>query len=86
MTLLHQKTLTNSERLAFAKRLEKLAEDLAEFADAETERLDFETYAALSEYETRLLAFRKLITAADQSRLIEQELDRAGQFLADLAS
>ncbi|MBR9800431.1 hypothetical protein GYB59_01435 [bacterium] len=72
------------EQAALIKELIALADEMERFADDQTEQLDFETYAALVELETRLLAFANLLATHDTENLIRDEIVSASRFLNDL--
>ncbi len=80
MTDQHQK-LT-----AFIPQLWTLAQKLAEYAIQQTEQLDFETYAALSEYETKLLAYAELLSISDPAHFLHEELQSVRHFLEETHS
>jgi len=86
MTASHQKRLSLSQRTAFTQQLWTLASELAEYADQQTEQLDFETYAAVSEYETKLLAYAELLSISDPAQFLQKELLSARQFLEESRS
>ena len=71
---------------AIIPHLWTLAQELAEFADQQTEQLDFETYAAVSEYETKLLAYAELLSISDRAQYLLEELQSARQFLEETRS
>ncbi len=79
-------TYQDQELTAIIPQLWALAQKLAEFADQETEQLDFETYLAFSEYETRLLAYGNLMATSDQVRFLQEELQAARQFLQETSN
>ena len=86
MTASPQKRLSLSQRSVYTQQLWILAGELAEFADQQTEQLDFETYAAISEYETKLLAYADLLSISDPAHFLHEELQSVREFLEETRS
>lgn len=72
------------KQAALIKELIALANELERFADDQTEQLDFETYAAIIELETRLSAFANLLATHDAEGLIREEILLAFRLLNEL--
>jgi hypothetical protein len=66
------------------KSLFELAEEISEFANEETERLDFDDYDNLTAYEAKMLAFGNLLAVTDKRRFLEEELAEARDYLSYL--
>ncbi len=64
------------------EKLFALAQQFEEFANEQTERLDFDDYANVSSWETKLLAFGNLIETADRETFLDEEISEAKDFLA----
>ncbi len=62
----------------------ELARQLEEYMNERTEQLDFESYETLLNWESRLLAYANLLSAADPERFIKHEQALIVSGFADL--
>jgi len=75
---------TAARRTPTTETLFGLAKEIADFADEQTEHLNFEDYAALMEYEAKLLAFGNVLSASNQQTFLEEEIGEAMDCLEHL--
>lgn len=60
-----------------AETLFGLAREIADFANEQTERLNFEEYSDLMELEAKLLAYGNLLTAFNRDQFLDDEIEEA---------
>lgn len=66
----------NPETL-LAERLFSVAKRIADFVDLHTEQLDYAAYSDLSDYDTKLCAYARLIDEVQQFAFLEEEIVEA---------
>ncbi len=68
-----------------SRRLFELACRFESYADEHTETLTFEDYENLRYYEIKLLAYGNFQESRDPNLFLEDELNEAAKFLAELS-
>jgi hypothetical protein len=64
----------NSRLPPVATALFELAREIADFANEQTECLNFEEYGGLMELEAKLLAYGNLLTALNRDQFLDDEI------------
>ena len=77
-------TLFSNSHYRNGRTLFGLAKEIADFADEQTENLNYEDYAALIEYEAKLLAFGNVLSAYNRDKFLEEEIGEAMDCLEHL--